>query len=441
MTAAQVLALAPDAASAKAGQGLASARNWATSGSDGLLLWGECQGSGSTPYQTRVELATTAYKCSCPSRKFPCKHVLGLLLLHAVGDAATGAAPDWASAWLAERSAKAQRDAERAKVPRASAGDPSANADAAAKRAQTRDDRVAAGLTECDLWLRDLVRLGLAHAQTQPSRYWYDRAARLVDAQCPGVARRVRALAPVVVSGAGWESRLLAALGEIGLLCEAYARRDDLSAPLRADIRRHVGWTQAQEEIAAKAFDVVDDAWLVTGIRTEEDERLSVRRTWLRGESAQRNALVLQFAPAGTPIADPLVAGARFEGRLVYVESAAPLRAIVAARGAFGVSTEPPVAATIDDGLAAYASAVAGDPWLERFPLILGDVTPLRSGSGGWFVRDADGRALPLARELHEPYVLHAVAGGRPVVVAGEWDGRAFLPVAVWSGARFTALG
>jgi hypothetical protein len=438
MTADQVLALAPDAASAKAGQGLAAARKWAAAGSAGTLLWGECQGSGSTPYQTRIELATIAYKCSCPSRKFPCKHVLGLLLLDVAGEVANAAVPDWVNAWLEERNTRAQRDAERA-APRAAAADSAASAAAAAKRAQTRDLRVATGLADCELWLRDLLRLGLAHAQTQPSRYWHERAARLVDAQCPGVARRVRLLASLVVSGAGWESRLLAALGEITLLCEAYARRDDLPAALRADVRRHVGWTQTQDEITTLAFDAVDDAWLVTGVRVEEDERLGVRRTWLRGESSQRDALVLQFAPTGAPIPDPLPAGARFDGRLVYVESAAPLRAIVAKRGPLGVATGPPSGSTLDDAFAAYARAIAGDPWLERFPLVLADLTPLQAG-GAWYVRDAGGRALPLARELHAPFALHAVAGGRAVTVAGEWDGRALLPVGTWCGARFTAL-
>ena len=37
----------------------------------------------------------------------------------------------------------------------------------------------------------------------------------------------------LVASGAGWEGRLLAALGEIALLCSAYARLAELPAPLR----------------------------------------------------------------------------------------------------------------------------------------------------------------------------------------------------------------
>ncbi|MRT44910.1 SWIM zinc finger family protein, partial [Xylella fastidiosa subsp. multiplex] len=83
----QVLALAPDAASRKAGSKLGAAGPWSEAGSsDEGAVWGLCKGSGSKPYQTVVDLADAAgpaYKCSCPSRKFPCKHALGLLLLWA----------------------------------------------------------------------------------------------------------------------------------------------------------------------------------------------------------------------------------------------------------------------------------------------------------------------------------------------------------------------
>ena len=78
-----VLTLAPDPASAKAGQGLASARKWASLGSGEGLIWGECQGSGASPYQTKCDLSGPAFSCSCPSRKFPCKHGLGLMLIWA----------------------------------------------------------------------------------------------------------------------------------------------------------------------------------------------------------------------------------------------------------------------------------------------------------------------------------------------------------------------
>jgi hypothetical protein len=82
-TAEQILKLAPDAVSAKAAQGLLAPKKWTSLGANESVLWGACQGSGANPYQTQIDLAEPAFKCSCPSRKFPCKHGLALFLLFA----------------------------------------------------------------------------------------------------------------------------------------------------------------------------------------------------------------------------------------------------------------------------------------------------------------------------------------------------------------------
>ncbi|WP_344295063.1 SWIM zinc finger family protein, partial [Streptomyces synnematoformans] len=133
----QVLGLAPDASSRTAGSKLAAAGPWAESGAAGGAVWGLCRGSGTRPYQTVVDLQGPAYKCSCPSRKFPCKHALGLLLRWAGGEVPEtppaaeapggegdgGAVPEWAAEWLASRREKAERGvaagpaAERAPDP------------------------------------------------------------------------------------------------------------------------------------------------------------------------------------------------------------------------------------------------------------------------------------------------------------------------------------
>ncbi len=80
-----MLALAPDPASRRAAAGLARPACWTDAGTAGDLVWGRCAGSGKQPYQTVVDLAGPAYRCSCPSRKFPCKHALALLLTWAGG--------------------------------------------------------------------------------------------------------------------------------------------------------------------------------------------------------------------------------------------------------------------------------------------------------------------------------------------------------------------
>ena len=65
------MGLSPDDASAKAARGLTSIGKWPQLGANAQALWGECQGSGSKPYQTQVDLAGPAFKCTCPSRTQP----------------------------------------------------------------------------------------------------------------------------------------------------------------------------------------------------------------------------------------------------------------------------------------------------------------------------------------------------------------------------------
>src|SRR6185312_249073 len=170
----QVLALAPDAASAAAGRKLANTRHWKSLGRGAGAAWGECQGSAL--YQVRTELASLAVTCSCPSRKLPCKHGLGLLLLLAAGDREVPAAdpPAWVVAWLAKRAAAAEATHEpQAPKPARKANGASEGPSAdQIKRQRQREALVASGLDSLDRWLNDLVRTGLAAVETQPATFW-----------------------------------------------------------------------------------------------------------------------------------------------------------------------------------------------------------------------------------------------------------------------------
>src|SRR5262245_43098865 len=105
----QIQQLAPDAASMQAGQGLAKASKWQSLGRNERLLWGECQGSGSNPYQVRVDVQDTAFKCSCPSRKLPCKHTLALLVLLVNGAVPVSTTlPAFVTEWSGNRAKRAE---------------------------------------------------------------------------------------------------------------------------------------------------------------------------------------------------------------------------------------------------------------------------------------------------------------------------------------------
>jgi hypothetical protein len=435
LTEPQILALAPDPASAKAGQGLGGARKWVMTGRSETAIWGECRGSGKAPYRTQIDLTEPAFKCSCPSRKFPCKHGVGLFLTLArePGSIPTVEAPAWVTEWMAARGARAAKADQKASAPEAPA-DPAAQA----KRQAQREAKVDAGLRDFAVWLQDLVRSGLSEAAAKPYGYWDSAAARLVDAQAAGLARAVRSLAGIPATGAGWQPRMLGRLGKIQLLLEGYGRIDSLPAGTQADIRSAIGFTQSQDEVLAR--DGVTDRWLVAGKIVTEEDSLKAQRTWLLGLESGNVALILQFAYGAQPLDTSLVVGTAFAGKIVYFDSAVPQRALLKSRQAVdddpgGVGTDLMAYGLIEGALDAYAAALAANPWVERFPMLLGEVTPARSGAR-WFLRDSDCCALPLAARF-DPWPLVAVGGGRPKDVFCEYDGDTLLPLSARTGQSF----
>ncbi|HEY9826593.1 MAG TPA: SWIM zinc finger family protein [Stenomitos sp.] len=430
----QVLALSPDANSTKSGQQLATANKWNNLGSNAAALWGECQGSGKSPYRTQIDLSEPAFRCSCPSRKFPCKHGLGLFLLFAAQPDRLTAAdpPDWVQEWLEKRSQTTQKK-------QTAASDKPVDAAAQAKRIAQRETKVLGGLADLDRWLRDSVSQGLAALQTQPYRYWDATAARLMDAQAPALAKRVRGLASIPQSGEGWPQRLLAELGSLHLLVQGYQRLSTLPAAVQAELRSQIGWTVKQDELFSLAnqsdptVERCSDQWWVLGRRVLEEDDLQLCRVWLRGETTGRDALLLSFAHRSQALDCPAWPGTRWSGELVFYPGLFPLRAAILSRDVSSTTWSQVPAGmqnTCDEAIAHYRAAKAQNPWLPLLPMLLDGVVPLHR-EDQWELVDADGFTLPLEISARRGWSLLAVSGGRPIQVFGEWDGSRLVPLSV----------
>jgi hypothetical protein len=454
-----VLDLAADESSRRSATGLGRPAPWSGTGVAGDMLWGLCAGSGRNPYQTIVDLSGPAYKCSCPSRKFPCKHALGLLLNWANGSVPEESAPaDFARAWLDDRRARAGR-AENPSARTVPADSPLANDSrtvkdeaAAARRAQQRAQRVANGLAELQSWLRDQVLAGLS--ATSAHGHANEIAARMVDAQAPGAAAALRGLSAVPASGEGWPGRLLDEYALLHLLARAHERLATLPPGLAATVRSRVGYPTGRKDVLVRP--AVTDHWAVLGVRDLVDGNVPGRRVWLRGRESGQWAMLLTFAAPGgaggwqDPDTARLRPGTELHASLHYYPGQPAMRAVAGERHDQPVPVKRPDAAA-DAGalLAEYAIGLEQDPWLTVWPALLTGtpVEPGRgSGPGGdgplgtrWRLIDAAGAALPLASR-ESLWTLLAVSGGSPVTVAAEWHPGGLLPLTVWHGDRAVAL-
>ncbi len=434
LSAEQVLALAPDTSSQRAARSLATLARWRDAGHspDPPSLWGLCEGSGANPYQTCVDLTEPAYRCSCPSRKFPCKHALALMLLWSADGIVTAEPPEWVTEWQTSRTDRKEQAAARAQARNESRAAKQAEPEQGPnKTAQRRADRVEAGLEELDRWLTDQVRQGIAGASRGGYAHWDRMASRLVDAQAPALASTVRRLASVAAT----PDRLLTELSLIRLLVAGYRRADQLPPDLAATIKARIGFPLATDAVLAGPR--VRDEWAVVGVRDDGDERLMVRRFWLCGTATNRPALVLSFAGPGQQLAADLLLGTTVDADLCFYPGALPLRALVATRYAPAAPfTEPAGAVTVARALGSYAKALTAEPWLDRWPVLLADVVAVEDTPVRWHVLDRDGEALPLDPAIGPPWWLVAAAGGRPATVAAEWTPAGLRPFTAWCDGR-----
>lgn len=428
LTAEAVLALAPDDASAKAARGLTSPAKWPTLGADERAVWGECQGSGSKPYQTQVDLSGPSFRCSCPSRKFPCKHGLALLLLRASDPARFNGsqAPAWVGEWLASRSERAEKKEQKAQAAAAAPADP----EAAAKRAQQRWARMAQAADELGRWLGDQVGRGLASLGEAQRNEWKTMAARLVDMQVPGLGQRVLDAAALIGNGPGWPEQVLQRFGLLQLACDALRRHEQLESAARADLRAMLGWPFDKAEVLAEG-ETLRDRWSVLGqISEERDDRLTERRVWLQGEHSGRRALLLDHAFAGKGFEQSWLTGTCVEATLAYFPGAGGLRAL-----ALELHGTPRASNTEAGPLEAdwhrMAERVAACPWTPLHPMLIADA---RLGHDGLqLLLCASGQGLPLSLTDADKWLLLAHAGGAPLALMGEWDGRTLRPLAAWN--------
>ena len=444
----QVLALAPRPSSVVAAQPLAVPARWTSTGCDSRAVWGRCVGTSAEPYECAVDHVDVASRCSCPSRIFPCKHALALLLLWARGQVAEASPPAFAATWIAKRLAAAEAVpvAEPAVEEPVEATGEALGAAAAAdaspppplEPSKTRDDRVArmaAGLAELDRWLDDRVRTGLADPSLASYKTWDSLAARLIDAQVGGLANRVRRLAGLVGAHPDWHSQVLAELGVLHLLATSGRHLGTLPPGLADSVAATIGWQVRQADVLAGVPQT--DHWVVMGRSDTREDRIEVRRIWLRGASTGAWAMVLSFAAYQQSLDTSFDVGTQVHADLFRYPGAIALRVLVGPRHSQALPAPAIVGSSITGGCAEIGRALASEPWLERYPICV-LAAPTRDG-GRWLLTDSTG-SMPLV-EAAAVGTLLACTAGRPTPITAEWTAAGLVPLTVHLPDRAVDIG
>lgn len=430
LTTDQITALAPDASSLKAGRDLGTPRKWQGIGGDDEVLWGLAMGSGKDPYQTRVSLADFASKCSCPSRKFPCKHAIGLMFMAATTPAVLTETerPPWVADWLASRVAREQKAEVRAEEKAARPVDEKA----AGKRRAQRDGRIQEGVALLQQTLLDLTREGLASGAARNAGAWESLAKRMVDAQAPALAGNLRHISETVLRDPEVDVELPLELGRLHLLLQAIAMAEQADDAMRAEMNSQIGGRISGDEPATEEL---EDGWFVAGRRVEERDRLITSSTWLLGKKSGRWARVLRFAPVPQTIAEPWPLGFTVNAALRFQPGLHPLRASGEGPADFFPIPESPEN-DLDSLLQRFATALAANPFLR----VLAFLIPLRPAADSRSLVDAAGAALPWQAAGDLALKVECICGGSVTTMCGEWDGRHLRLLAIQDGDSWVSL-
>lgn len=429
----QVLSLAPDASSLKSGKDLANKSKWKLLAYNDKAIWGLCQGSGADPYKAQVDIQQIAFKCSCPSRKFPCKHGLGLLFLYVrdKGGFTAEAAPDWVSDWIGKRQEKATATATKTEKP--------VDAEAQAKRAEARNKKVHEGIAELQVWIKDLIRGGLLQVPENAYTFWQNPAKRLIDAQAPGLSNMVKQLGTINYFNDGWQLPLLDKLTRIYLVTEAYKQIEhhDTEAT-KEEIKSIIGFASSKEDILQQAGE--QDEWIVLSRTLESLDQLTMERNWLYGTQTQRFALVLQYFTKGQLPSLTLATGSKINAALCFYNGINPVRALIKNIDTTHTTPEPRGYANLKEAFDAYNQAVATNPFLEEQPCIINQVRFSKQVNQNW-LQDEAGDAVICTLTPQAEAKLLAASGGRKITVFGLLNEERIEPLSFWIGEKYISLG
>lgn len=201
---------------------------------DETVLFGRCAGSGKEPYTVSCDFVRAdqpTYRCSCPSRQFPCKHSVGLMFAFVLKRSSFKTAPIPPD--LAEKrdklAGRVEKRKEEAAKPR------TVNKDALAKKIRAQLD----GLDLLEKLSLDLTRIGIGNMNAKSAREIEDKAKQLGNAYLPGAQAALHRYTRLFADEPGAGTAKQAARGEA-----IYSEALDQLARLHALVRHGRAYLQ-----------------------------------------------------------------------------------------------------------------------------------------------------------------------------------------------------
>lgn len=418
-------ALAPDQASLKAASKLLKPAKWPLRETDGHYIWAECQGSGSNPYRVIFDLRDNGSKCTCPSRKFPCKHALamGLMFAGAPDDFSAGTVPEWGSDWIGRRrkttakpatdenapkpvknlKAALQDEPEKAIDPKKAAAQEAARQ----KRAESTHTAQMAGLLELEDWIFDNLSLGVPQILSDLTDRFRTIAARMADAKAASLSGRLDDIPERIISlpSTMRADALIEEMGKLVLLARAAQ-----STPKPVGVQRLIANAESRETILSTPEVLIHSAdWQVVAnhTRSRKDGLVSYT-TWLLSlEDTPRFAQLLDFVPAASgQRGTGFSVGDVFQAEIAYFPSEFPLRATI--RDRQPCTRGAALTGQIPNTQTQIATHLRAEPWTQDIPLLLGPGRIGAAPDGTLFWAPEDGSAMPTT-QTHLPAVARAL--------------------------------
>lgn len=332
---------------------------------------------------------------------------MGLLFLYAAQAEQFKEAnePEWVTSWLSKREEKAEKKEQKAK------SDTPVDEAAQAKRQAMRHQKVLNGIDELEIWLKDLLRNGLINIPERAYTLFDGIARRMVDAQAPGLANRLKVIQEINFYEESWKYKLTDQLGKLYLLMKSYRNLDLQPEEWQQEIRTQIGYPQAKEDVLAG--ETITDQWLVLHKRSQKINELNNDIYWLYGCRSNRFAIYLSFTAPGTLAEFNLVPGSTYDGKLCYYKGVGSLRALFKECELSEEAVTPHFCANLQEATARYREALQQNPFAENVPVLVENLRLAVQGKQ-LCVQDANNELMPVQMQDITRTDILSVTGGKP---------------------------